>query len=237
MTFHDLQHTLAVARYAVEIGRGCRLSTADVQLLELAALFHDTGYAITYNGHEAASANIAKAWLAKHRGSRTLQKKVETLIMATRPASSPRSLAQRVLRDADSAKAGQLDFEEKSERLRKEFEHVRKRKIKHSAWLKENLAYLEKLERLAPQVTKAFWAFDKAAVADGAIPVKYKELIAVAVALTTQCPYCIDIHSGNARKAGATDTELAEAAMVAASLRAGAAVTHATHFLKSAANA
>jgi AhpD family alkylhydroperoxidase len=55
--------------------------------------------------------------------------------------------------------------------------------------------------------------------------------MAVAVALTTQCPYCIEIHSGNARKAGATDVEIAEAGMVAAALRAGAAVTHITHAL------
>jgi AhpD family alkylhydroperoxidase len=96
---------------------------------------------------------------------------------------------------------------------------------------KENLTRLKKMNELAPNVMKAFWAFDQAAVADGAIPVKYKELIAVAVALTTQCPYCIDIHTGNARKAGATEVELAEAAMVAASLRAGAAVTHASHAL------
>jgi AhpD family alkylhydroperoxidase len=96
---------------------------------------------------------------------------------------------------------------------------------------KANLAKLKKMNDLAPEVMKAFWAFDKLSVADGAIPAKYKELIAVAVALTTQCPYCVDIHSGNARKAGATEAELAEAAMVAASLRAGAAVTHATHFL------
>ena len=96
---------------------------------------------------------------------------------------------------------------------------------------KSNLNRLKKMDGLAPQVVRAFWAFDKAAVADGAIPVKYKELIAVAVALTTQCPYCIDIHNGNARRAGATDAELVEAAMVAAALRAGAAVTHATHVL------
>jgi AhpD family alkylhydroperoxidase len=96
---------------------------------------------------------------------------------------------------------------------------------------KENLARLKRMNELAPDLMKAFWAFDKIAVADGAIPVKYKELIAVAVALTTQCPYCIDIHTGNARKAGATDVELTEAAMVAASLRAGAAVTHAAHTL------
>ena len=96
---------------------------------------------------------------------------------------------------------------------------------------KNNFGKLKKMDALAPEVMKAFWAFDKAAVADRAIPVKYKELIAVAVALTTQCPYCIDIHSGNARKAGATDVELVEAAMVAAALRAGGAVTHATHAL------
>jgi len=96
---------------------------------------------------------------------------------------------------------------------------------------KANLKKVQDMNNLAPEVMKAFWEFDKLAVADGAIPVKYKELIAVAVALTTQCPYCIDIHAGNARKAGATDTELVEAGMVAASLRAGAAVTHATHAL------
>ena len=98
---------------------------------------------------------------------------------------------------------------------------------------KENLTKINKLNALVPDVMKAFWAFDKLSVAEGVIPVKYKELMAIAVALTTQCPYCIEIHSGNARKAGATDTEIAEAAVVAASLRAGAAITHATHALGS----
>jgi AhpD family alkylhydroperoxidase len=96
---------------------------------------------------------------------------------------------------------------------------------------KQNLTKLKKMDSLVPEAMKAFWAFDKAAVADGSIPVKFKELIAVAVAVATQCPYCIDIHRGNARKAGATDAEMIEAAMIAASLRAGAAVTHATHAL------
>jgi len=96
---------------------------------------------------------------------------------------------------------------------------------------KENLAKLRKMDGLAPDVMKAFWAFDKAAVAPGAIPVKYKELIALALALTTQCPYCIAIHRDNARKAGATEAEMVEGAMIAAALRAGASVTHATHAL------
>jgi len=95
----------------------------------------------------------------------------------------------------------------------------------------ENLTKVKKMNELTPELMKAFWAFDKLAVAEGAIPVKFKELIAVAVAVTTQCPYCIQIHAANARKAGATDAELTEATVVAAALRAGGAITHATHAL------
>ena len=60
-------------------------------------------------------------------------------------------------------------------------------------------------------------------------PLKYKELMAVAVALTTQCPYCIEVHAKKARKAGATEQELAETTLVVAALRAGGALTHGTH--------
>jgi AhpD family alkylhydroperoxidase len=93
----------------------------------------------------------------------------------------------------------------------------------------KNLAKLKLLDANAPEGMKTFWAFDKAAMAAGAIPVKYKELMALSVAFTTQCPYCIQIHTGRAREAGCTDAELAEAVVVAAALRAGAAVTHGTH--------
>ena len=96
----------------------------------------------------------------------------------------------------------------------------------------KNLAKLKLIDANAPEAMKAFVAFDKAAMAAGAIPVKYKELMALAVAFTTQCPYCIEIHAGKARQAGVTDAEIAEAVLVAAALRAGAAVTHGTHAMK-----
>ncbi len=96
----------------------------------------------------------------------------------------------------------------------------------------KNLTKMKRLGELAPEAFKAFAAFDAAAFAGGVIPLKYKELMAVAVALTTQCPYCIEIHSKKARQAGATEQELAETTLVAAALRAGGAVTHGTHTLE-----
>ncbi len=96
----------------------------------------------------------------------------------------------------------------------------------------DNLKKLPKLGHLAQEATAAFWAYDKAALADGAIPKKYKELMAIAVALTTQCPYCIEVHREQALKAGATEQELAEVVHVSAALRAGAAITHGTQLFQ-----
>lgn len=95
-----------------------------------------------------------------------------------------------------------------------------------------NVSKLKLLASHAPEAMQAFVAFDKAALAEGAIPGKYKELIALGVAFTTQCPYCIDIHANKARERGASDQEIAECVLVAAALRAGGAVTHGTHALK-----
>lgn len=96
----------------------------------------------------------------------------------------------------------------------------------------DNLKKFPKMDTLAPEAMKAFWAFDRAALADGAIPKKYKELMALAVALTTQCVYCLEIHKKAAAKAGATQEEIAEVVLLAAALRAGAAMTHGTHLIE-----
>ena len=95
----------------------------------------------------------------------------------------------------------------------------------------KNLTKLGTLGKEASAQMQAFQALNDAAFSEGAIPVKYKELIALGVALTTQCEYCLEIHGKNARAAGATDQEIAEVAFVTAALRAGGAVTHATHLV------
>ena len=95
-----------------------------------------------------------------------------------------------------------------------------------------NLTRLKLLDEKSPEAMKAFWAFDKAAFAPGAIDTLNKQLMAVAVALTTQCPYCIQLHVRAARSAGATDEMLAETATIAAAMRAGGVITHASHLFK-----
>ena len=97
----------------------------------------------------------------------------------------------------------------------------------------EDLKLLRELKTLAPEEFKGFVALDSIVGREGgAIPRKYRELMAIAIACTTQCPYCLDVHTRNAKKAGATREEVAEAAFLAAALRAGASVTHGTLALK-----
>jgi AhpD family alkylhydroperoxidase len=67
---------------------------------------------------------------------------------------------------------------------------------------------------------------------DGAVPRKYRELIALAVACTTQCPYCIEVHTKAAKSVGATREEITESALIAAALRAGGAATHGAMAIK-----
>jgi AhpD family alkylhydroperoxidase len=83
-------------------------------------------------------------------------------------------------------------------------------------------------KELAPGIHDAFEAFSKAVFADGALPEKTKQLIAVAVAHVTQCPYCIDGHTKLAVRKGASPEEVMEAIWVAAEMRAGGAYAHST---------
>src|SRR6266498_3269138 len=97
----------------------------------------------------------------------------------------------------------------------------------------DDLKKLGEFKQLAPTEFSAFVEFDKiVGREDGAIPRKYRELIAIAVACTTQCPYCLEVHAKAARKAGATREEVAEASLLAAALRAGGAATHGLMALK-----
>jgi len=89
-------------------------------------------------------------------------------------------------------------------------------------------ALAHRRKELAPAAEEAFQNFSRAVFAEGALDAKTKQLIAVAVAHVTQCPYCIRGHTKGAARAGATDAQIMEAIWVAAEMRAGGAFAHAT---------
>jgi AhpD family alkylhydroperoxidase len=96
-----------------------------------------------------------------------------------------------------------------------------------------DLKLLKEMKQLAPTEFGAWVGLDKIfGREDGAIPRKYRELIALAVSCTTQCPYCLEVHAKAAKTAGATREEVVEATLLAAALRAGAAATHGALALK-----
>ena len=86
----------------------------------------------------------------------------------------------------------------------------------------------QRRKELAPGVHEAFEQFSRAVFAEGALPEKTKQLVAVAVAHVTQCPYCITGHTQLARRKGASPEEIMEAVWVAAEMRAGGAYAHST---------
>lgn len=96
-----------------------------------------------------------------------------------------------------------------------------------------DLRLLKDMGQLAPKDFDAWLNLDKiVGREDGAIPRKYRELIAIAVACTTQCPYCIEVHTKAAKRAGASREEITETSLLAAALRAGGAATHGAMALK-----
>ncbi|HFK1812573.1 TPA: carboxymuconolactone decarboxylase family protein [Bacillus cereus] len=96
---------------------------------------------------------------------------------------------------------------------------------------KSNINRLGEFSKLSPDAFNAFVAFDKKALGVGALSSKLKELIAIAVAHTTGCPYCIELHVKQAKNKETSKEEIAEAVMVATALKAGSALAHGVNAL------
>jgi AhpD family alkylhydroperoxidase len=91
---------------------------------------------------------------------------------------------------------------------------------------KDALSVMGKMAEVKGDLLGAFMGFNMQVFAEGALSVKTKELMAIACAHVTQCPYCIDGHVKKAKEAEASDEEIAEAIMVGVAMNAGAAMAH-----------
>ena len=132
--FHKEKHTKIVVETALEIADGSGISDEEREILEIAAWFHDTGYAITYKGHEAESIRIATEFLAKEGYPEDKINAVANCIKATQMPQSPNTLIEKIICDADLSNFGRKNFFERDDLVRAELEAVKQKKYTDTEW-------------------------------------------------------------------------------------------------------
>lgn len=142
LLYHNLDHTLGVAKHAREIAEYYKLPETEIWLLETAALFHDTGVTVTMTDHEAISVGIMRDYFADKIISEELLVQLSGLIEATRIPQKPVGLLQEIICDADLFNLGRKSLFQKSELLRKEREILQQKSISNEEWLQDTLQFL-----------------------------------------------------------------------------------------------
>jgi predicted metal-dependent HD superfamily phosphohydrolase len=121
MYYHSLAHTQEVVANAKEIGENSGLSSEEMELVLLAAWFHDTGFTNSYEGHENTSLRIAENFLSKNNYPSEKINKIINAIKITNLTFKPENLIENVIRDADLYYLGTTEFFNQYELLRKEW--------------------------------------------------------------------------------------------------------------------
>lgn len=142
--YHNQTHTDRVLRSIREIIENAEVNQKDAEILELAALLHDTGYIKTREGHEEESVKIATVFLEEQGADNATIKAVNTCIMATKFKDSPETELGKIIRDADASHFGKKYFAEASEFLRKELEVQGIASYTPAEWRNENIKVLTK---------------------------------------------------------------------------------------------
>jgi predicted metal-dependent HD superfamily phosphohydrolase len=140
--FHNFEHAKAVAKACKEIGTASHLSSEDLEVVTLAAWFHDVGYLDGAEGHEEKSVEMATSFLRNNRYPEKKIARVAGCIRATRLPQKPNNLLEQVLCDADIAHLASKSFPELTELIRAEIEHRIGRRFGEVEWLILNLSFV-----------------------------------------------------------------------------------------------
>lgn len=144
--YHNIDHAFDVWEKAAEIGAAAGLSAEELEIAEIAALFHDVGYAERYEDNEEIGARIAREFLEKQGYPEEKIKRVESAIMATQMPQNPKNIVDKVVCDADLSSFGRKSFFKKSKRIKDELEIVNNQKISDEKWIEETAELLEEHE-------------------------------------------------------------------------------------------
>ena len=142
LLFHNLDHALEVQNNIVEIGENSGLTAKEIFLLRLAAIFHDTGWIENKEDHESRSALIAENFLANNGIPDSDIKTISDLIKITDISLTPKTLLEKVIRDADILHVGRKGFNKKSQLLRTEKQLHLNKSFNDEQWLEKNIDFL-----------------------------------------------------------------------------------------------
>ena len=141
--YHHYDHALDVMERAVYLWKKENVSSDDLELLSISALFHDTGFVIQYDDNEIIWAKIARNFLKTILYPEEKIQKIEEIILATRPSyKTPKNILESIIKDADLDNLGRDDFFEKWDKLKKELETIKDIKIKEPDWHHSSLDIL-----------------------------------------------------------------------------------------------
>ncbi|PHI21325.1 hypothetical protein CEQ90_02690 [Lewinellaceae bacterium SD302] len=142
-TFHGVQHTFNVVKGVRVIGKAEGLAKKDIQLLMIAAWFHDTGHIDTYNDHEKFSASIAREFLMERNCPKQKIDIIEACIQATKMPQNPRTLMEKVICDADLYHLSFPTYENYQQLLREEWKVVLGKDYSNEEWNQLNDSFLQ----------------------------------------------------------------------------------------------
>jgi len=142
IVYHNLDHTKEVVATTEEIGKNSGLSSDDMEMLLIAAWFHDSGITETYSNHEEKSAQIAREFLAMNKYPDEKINTVSNLIIVTKIPQNPKNLLEEIICDADISHIGRKGFNTRSQLLRAEWETLQNKKITDFEWLKSNIEFV-----------------------------------------------------------------------------------------------
>ena len=144
LVYHNYAHTQDVVNAAIEIGEAEGVEGESMELLVIAALFHDIGHTKGYDKHEDYGKELAQSFLFGHGIDQYKIDLVKQIIDATKMPQSPTTLLQKILADADLYHLSEKSFEEKGQALRAEWFNVFERKYTDEEWAKQNIDFLKK---------------------------------------------------------------------------------------------
>ena len=137
--YHNYNHTVRVVKSTKEIIENSQINVKQKEALILAAWLHDTGYTVTRDGHEEASVEIAKEYMAKEDIDAETQELVVQLIASTKMGVEPQNDLERILKDADNSHFAKDYYAQTSEFLRQELLLTETKKFSPAEWREENI--------------------------------------------------------------------------------------------------